>query len=191
MHALEQKILAEGIVLSEEVLKVDSFLNHQIDPVMMQLIGQEFARLFKDAGITKIITIEASGIAPAVMAGLELGVPVIFARKYQSLTLKDDLYRSKVFSFTKQTESTIAISNKHISSTDKVLVIDDFLANGQAALGLADLIHQANAEVAGIGIVIEKSFQPGRDLLLEKGYRVESLARVKSLTNGTVEFVRD
>ena len=191
MHALEQKILAEGIVLSEEVLKVDSFLNHQIDPAMMQLIGQEFARLFKDAGITKIITIEASGIAPAVMAGLELGVPVIFARKYQSLTLKDDLYRSKVFSFTKQIESTIAISNKHISSTDKVLVIDDFLANGQAALGLADLIHQANAEVVGIGIVIEKSFQPGRDLLLEKGYRVESLARVKSLTNGTVEFVRD
>lgn len=191
MHALEQKILTEGIVLSEEVLKVDSFLNHQIDPIMMQQIGQEFARLFKDAGITKIITIEASGIAPAVMAGLELGVPVIFARKYQSLTLKDDLYRSKVFSFTKQTESTIAISNKHISSTDKVLVIDDFLANGQAALGLADLIHQANAEVVGIGIVIEKSFQPGRDLLLEKGYRVESLARVKSLANGTVEFVRD
>lgn len=191
MHALEQKILAEGIVLSEEVLKVDSFLNHQIDPVMMQQIGQEFARLFKDAGITKIITIEASGIAPAVMAGLELGVPVIFARKYQSLTLKDDLYRSKVFSFTKQIESTIAISNKHISSSDKVLVIDDFLANGQAALGLADLIHQAQAEVVGIGIVIEKSFQPGRDLLLEKGYRVESLARVKSLANGTVEFVRD
>ena len=191
MHALEQKILAEGIVLSEAVLKVDSFLNHQIDPVMMQQIGQEFARLFKDAGITKIITIEASGIAPAVMAGLELGVPVIFARKYQSLTLKDDLYRSKVFSFTKQVESTIAISNKHISSSDKVLVIDDFLANGQAALGLADLIHQAQAEVVGIGIVIEKSFQPGRDLLLEKGYRVESLARVKSLANGTVEFVRD
>ena len=191
MHALEQKILAEGIVLSEAVLKVDSFLNHQIDPVMMQQIGQEFARLFKDAGITKIITIEASGIAPAVMAGLELGLPVIFARKYQSLTLKDDLYRSKVFSFTKQTESTIAISNKHISASDKVLVIDDFLANGQAALGLADLIHQANAEVVGIGIVIEKSFQPGRELLLEKGYRVESLARVKSLANGTVEFVRD
>ena len=191
MHALEQKILAEGIVLSEEVLKVDSFLNHQIDPVMMQQIGQEFARLFKDAGITKIITIEASGIAPAVMAGLELGVPVIFARKYQSLTLKDDLYRSKVFSFTKQTESTIAISKKHINAADKVLVVDDFLANGQAALGLADLIHQADAEVLGIGIVIEKSFQPGRDILLEKGYRVESLARVKSLANGTVEFVRD
>jgi xanthine phosphoribosyltransferase len=158
---------------------------------MMQLIGKEFAARFKDAGITKIITIEASGIAPAIMAGLELGVPVIFARKYQSLTLKDDLYRSKVFSFTKQTESTIAISNKHISSADKALVIDDFLANGQAALGLIDLIHQAKAEVVGVGIVIEKSFQPGRDILLEKGYRVESLARVKSLANGTVEFVRD
>lgn len=191
MYALEQKILSEGIVLSDEVLKVDAFLNHQIDPVMMQLIGKEFAARFKDAGITKIITIEASGIAPAIMAGLELGVPVIFARKYQSLTLKDDLYRSKVFSFTKQTESTIAISNKHISSSDKALVIDDFLANGQAALGLIDLIHQAKAEVVGVGIVIEKSFQPGRDILLEKGYRVESLARVKSLANGTVEFVRD
>lgn len=191
MYALEQKILSEGIVLSDEVLKVDAFLNHQIDLVMMQLIGKEFAARFKDAGITKIITIEASGIAPAIMAGLELGVPVIFARKYQSLTLKDDLYRSKVFSFTKQTESTIAISNKHISSADKALVIDDFLANGQAALGLIDLIHQAKAEVVGVGIVIEKSFQPGRDILLEKGYRVESLARVKSLANGTVEFVRD
>jgi xanthine phosphoribosyltransferase len=191
VYALEQKILNEGIVLSDQVLKVDAFLNHQIDPVLMQLIGKEFAARFKDAGITKIITIEASGIAPAIMAGLELGVPVIFARKYQSLTLKDDLYRSKVFSFTKQTESTIAISNKHISSSDKALVIDDFLANGQAALGLIDLIHQANAEVVGVGIVIEKSFQPGRDVLLEKGYRVESLARVKSLADGKVTFVTE
>ncbi|EOQ60540.1 xanthine phosphoribosyltransferase [Acinetobacter calcoaceticus ANC 3811] len=191
MQALEQKILTEGIVLSDQVLKVDAFLNHQIDPVLMQQIGKEFAARFKDAGITKIITIEASGIAPAIMAGLELGVPVIFARKYQSLTLKDDLYRSKVFSFTKQTESTIAISNKHLHSTDKALVIDDFLANGQAALGLIDLIHQANAEVVGVGIVIEKSFQSGRDLLLEKGYRVESLARVLSLTDGKVTFVKE
>ena len=191
MYALEQKILNEGIVLSDQVLKVDAFLNHQIDPVLMQLIGKEFAARFKDAGVTKIITIEASGIGPAIMAGLELGVPVIFARKYQSLTLKDDLYRSKVFSFTKQTESTIAISNKHLSSTDKALVIDDFLANGQAALGLIDLIHQANAEVVGVGIVIEKSFQPGRDVLLEKGYRVESLARVKSLADGKVSFITE
>lgn len=191
VYALEQKILNEGIVLSDQVLKVDAFLNHQIDPVLMQQIGKEFAARFKDTGITKIVTIEASGIAPAVMAGLELCVPVIFARKYQSLTLKDDLYRSKVFSFTKQVESTIAISNKHINAEDKVLVIDDFLANGQAALGLIDLIHQANADIVGVGIVIEKSFQPGRDLLLEKGYRVESLARVASLTNGQVTFVSE
>ena len=191
MHALEQKILSEGIVLSDQVLKVDAFLNHQIDPVLMQQVGKEFAARFKDQGITKIITIEASGIAPAVMAGLELGVPVIFARKYQSLTLKDDLYRSKVFSFTKQTESTIAISKKHLVAGDKAIVIDDFLANGHAALALIDLIQQANAEVIGVGIVIEKSFQAGRQLLLDKGYRVESLARVKSLTNNTVEFVRD
>ncbi len=191
MHALEQKILSEGIVLSDQVLKVDAFLNHQIDPVLMQQVGKEFAARFKDSGITKIITIEASGIAPAVMAGLELGVPVIFARKYQSLTLKDDLYRSKVFSFTKQTESTIAISKKHLVAGDKAIVIDDFLANGHAALALIDLIQQANAEVMGVGIVIEKSFQAGRQLLLDKGYRVESLARVGSLSNGTVEFVRD
>ncbi|MHA3049204.1 xanthine phosphoribosyltransferase [Acinetobacter sp. ANC 4639] len=191
MQALEQKILSEGIVLSDQVLKVDAFLNHQIDPVLMQQIGHEFAARFKDQGITKIITIEASGIAPAVMAGLELGVPVIFARKNQSLTLKNDLYKAQVHSFTKQTTSTIAISNKYLHATDKVLVIDDFLANGQAALGLIDLIHQAQAEVVGVGIVIEKSFQTGRQLLLEKGYRVESLARVESLSDGQVTFVRD
>ncbi|MCH4249224.1 xanthine phosphoribosyltransferase [Acinetobacter populi] len=189
MYALQQKILSEGIVLSEQVLKVDAFLNHQIDPELMRQIGVEFAERFKDAGITKIITIEASGIAPAVMTGLVLGVPVIFARKYQSLTLKDDLYRSKVFSFTKQTESTIAISNKYLHSEDKVLIIDDFLANGHAALALVDLISQANATVCGIGIVIEKSFQTGRKLLDEKGFKVESLARVKSLTDGQVSFV--
>jgi xanthine phosphoribosyltransferase len=189
VYALQQKILSEGIVLSEQVLKVDAFLNHQIDPELMRQIGVEFAERFKDAGITKIITIEASGIAPAVMTGLVLGVPVIFARKYQSLTLKDDLYRSKVFSFTKQTESTIAISNKYLHSEDKVLIIDDFLANGHAALALVDLISQANATVCGIGIVIEKSFQTGRKLLDEKGFKVESLARVKSLTDGQVSFV--
>ncbi|KAA8733334.1 xanthine phosphoribosyltransferase [Acinetobacter qingfengensis] len=191
MHALEQKILTEGIVLSDQVLKVDAFLNHQIDPKLMQQIGVEFAQRFKAAGISKIVTIEASGIAPAVMAGLELDVPVIFARKYQSLTLKDDLYRSKVFSFTKQTESTIAISKKHIAADDHVLIIDDFLANGHAALALVDLIQQAGATVCGIGIVIEKSFQSGRQLLDEKGFHVESLARVKSLTEGQVTFVRE
>jgi xanthine phosphoribosyltransferase len=189
VYALEQKILTDGIVLSDQVLKVDAFLNHQIDPQLMQQIGVEFAQRFAAAGISKIVTIEASGIAPAVMTGLELHIPVIFARKYQSLTLKDDLYRSKVFSFTKQTESTIAIAKKHLHAQDRVLIIDDFLANGHAALALVDLIEQAGATVAGIGIVIEKSFQEGRQLLDQKGFHVESLARVKSLSDGQVRFI--
>jgi xanthine phosphoribosyltransferase len=171
------------------VLKVDAFLNHQIDPKLMQQIGHEFARRFAGQGITKIVTIEASGIAPAVMAGLELGVPVIFARKYQSLTLKDDLYISTVFSFTKQTESTLAISAKHLNAKDHVLLIDDFLANGHAARALIDLIGQAGASIAGIGVVIEKSFQRGRAELDAQGYRVESLARIDSLKDGQVSFI--
>ena len=189
MESLKQKIVSDGVVLSEQVLKVDAFLNHQIDPALMQQIGHEFAERFKDQGVTKIVTIEASGIAPAVMAGLELGVPVIFARKYQSLTLKDNLYTSKVFSFTKQTESTLAISAKHLSANDHVLLVDDFLANGHAAKALIDLIGQAGASIAGIGVVIEKSFQNGRAELDAQGYRIESLARIKSLADGQVSFL--
>lgn len=189
MESLKQKICSEGTVLSEQVLKVDAFLNHQIDPQLMQQIGHEFAERFKDQGITKIVTIEASGIAPAVMAGLELGVPVIFARKYQSLTLTDNLYISKVFSFTKQTESTLAISSKHLSANDHVLLVDDFLANGHAAKALIDLIGQAGASIAGIGVVIEKSFQSGRAELDAQGYRIESLARIQSLADGKVTFL--
>ena len=189
MESLKQKICSEGTVLSEQVLKVDAFLNHQIDPRLMQEIGHEFAERFKGQGITKIVTIEASGIAPAVMAGLELGVPVIFARKYQSLTLTDNLYISKVFSFTKQTESTLAISSKHLNANDHVLLVDDFLANGKAAKGLISIIQQAGASIAGLGIVIEKSFQAGRQELEEAGFRVESLARVAALSDGQVVFV--
>lgn len=189
MEALKQKIREEGVVLSEHVLKVDAFLNHQIDPTLMQQIGHEFAQRFAGLGISKIVTIEASGIAPAVMAGLELGVPVIFARKFQSLTLTDNLYISKVFSFTKQTESTLAISAKHLNAYDHVLLIDDFLANGHAARALIDLISQAGASIAGIGVVIEKSFQRGRAELDAQGYRVESLARIGSLKDGHVSFI--
>ncbi|OEC36894.1 xanthine phosphoribosyltransferase [Pseudomonas cuatrocienegasensis] len=189
MELLKRKIMSDGVVLSDQVLKVDAFLNHQIDPLLMQQIGHEFAKRFAGQGISKIVTIEASGIAPAVMAGLELGVPVIFARKYQSLTLKDDLYTSTVFSFTKQTESTLAISSKHLNAQDHVLLIDDFLANGHAARALIDLIGQAGASIAGIGVVIEKSFQRGRAELDEQGYRVESLARIQSLSGGQVSFL--
>ena len=173
MKKLQDKILQEGQVLNESVLKVDAFLNHQIDPVLMQQIGKEFATRFKDAGITKVLTLESSGIAPSVMTGLELGVPVIFGRKHQSLTLVDDLYTTSVYSFTKETSNDIAISKEYIQADDVVLIIDDFLANGQAALGLIDIVNQTGADLAGIGIVIEKGFQNGGKKLREKGYRVE------------------
>ncbi len=188
MKKLQEKILQEGQALNESVLKVDAFLNHQIDPVLMQQIGKEFATRFKDAGITKVLTLESSGIAPSVMTGLELGVPVIFGRKHQSLTLVDDLYTTSVYSFTKETSNDIAISKEYIQADDVVLIIDDFLANGQAALGLIDIVNQTGADLAGIGIVIEKGFQNGGKKLREKGYRVESLAIVESMQAGDITF---
>ncbi|EOO76036.1 MULTISPECIES: xanthine phosphoribosyltransferase [Bacillus cereus group] len=190
MKVLQEKILNEGKVLSGDVLKVDAFLNHQIDPVLMQEIGKEFARRFKEENITKIVTIESSGIAPAVMAALELGVKVVFARKRKSLTLQDNMYVANVYSFTKQETNEISLSRNHIDENDHVLIIDDFLANGQAALGLMSLVEQAGASIAGIGIVIEKAFQDGGKKLREQGVRVESLAEIASLDNGTVTFVQ-
>ncbi|MCE4049498.1 MULTISPECIES: xanthine phosphoribosyltransferase [Bacillaceae] len=191
MKLLTDKIEREGIVLDSNVLKVDSFINHQMDPQLMNEIGLEFARRFKDAGVTRILTIESSGIAPAIMAGLAMNVPVIFARKRKSLTLTSDLYTSTVYSFTKQESNEITVSKKYLLKEDRVLIIDDFLANGQAAIGLADLVEQAGAEVSGIGILIEKSFQPGADEILKKGYRLESLARIASLQEGKVKFAAD
>jgi xanthine phosphoribosyltransferase len=191
MKLLREKIQDEGIVLSDGVLKVDSFLNHQIDPELMKEIGLEFARLFKEEGITKIVTIESSGISPAVMAGLELGVKVIFARKRKSLTLTDNLLVSSVYSFTKQEENTIAVSSQFLNKSDRVLIIDDFLANGEAAKGLIDIVKKSGASIHGIGIVIEKSFQKGASELKNSGYRVESLARIQSLSDGKVCFVEE
>ncbi|MDC2865697.1 xanthine phosphoribosyltransferase [Bacillus sp. BP-3] len=189
MKLLQEKIMSEGKVLSGDVLKVDAFLNHQIDPVLMQEMGKEFAKRFKDDKITKIVTIESSGIAPAVMAALQFGVTVVFARKRKSLTLQDNMYTAKVYSYTKQETNEISISKQYIHEDDCVLIIDDFLANGQAALGLMNLVEQAGATVAGIGIVIEKAFQDGGSKLRESGVRVESLAEIASLDNGTVRFV--
>ncbi|WP_438347808.1 xanthine phosphoribosyltransferase [Paenibacillus sp. FA6] len=191
MQLLRKKVINEGIVLSNQVLKVDSFLNHQMDPVLMKEVGKEFTRRFADQKITRVLTIESSGIAPGIMTALELDVPMIFARKQKSLTLKQDIYVEKVFSFTKQETNEITVSKKFIDPTDRVLIIDDFLANGEAAFGLARIVEQAGAKVVGIGIVIEKSFQPGRQLLLEAGYRVESLVRIAALDNGTVTFVEE
>ncbi|SFL35771.1 xanthine phosphoribosyltransferase [Gracilibacillus orientalis] len=191
MEKLQQTIIEEGVALSDTVLKVDKFLNHQIDPQLMQEIGKEFVKRFKNKKITKIVTLESSGIAPAVMAGLILDVPVVFARKKKSLTLKDGLITSTVYSYTKQETNDISISKKFLSEDDHVLIIDDFLANGQAALALIDIVEKTNAKVTGIGIVIEKAFQDGGDILRSKGYQIESLARIKSLENETIEFINE
>ncbi|MBS3680653.1 xanthine phosphoribosyltransferase [Ornithinibacillus massiliensis] len=188
MNLLKQAIIEKGEALSDEVLKVDAFLNHQIDPVLMEQIGKEFAERFQREGITKILTIESSGIAPAVMAGLQLHVPVVFARKRKSLTLVDNLLIAKVHSFTKGETNEISVSKDYLLDEDVVLVLDDFLANGQAALGLVDIVKQAGSTLAGVGSVIEKGFQPGGDMLREQGIRVESLAIIDSLANKQISF---
>lgn len=189
MKLLQEKIQTEGIVLSNQVLKVDSFLNHQIDPQLMMAIAKEFVSRFSQDRVTKVLTIESSGIAPAVMTAMLFDVPLLFARKQKSLTLQDNVFVEQVHSFTKQVTNEITVSKKFLEKGDKVLIIDDFLAHGEAALGLASIVQQAGAEVAGIGIVIEKSFQNGRAKLLDAGYRVESLARIESLSDGQVRFV--
>lgn len=191
MELLKQAIRERGKVLSDQVLKVDAFLNHQIDTQLMTAVGHEFAERFKDNGITKVLTIESSGIAPSFIAAAELNVPLIFARKKKSLTMNHDIYVSQVYSFTKRETSDMTVSKDFLEAGDQVLIIDDFLANGQAALGLIDIVKQANASIAGFGIVIEKSFQTGRQQLEELGYRVESLARIKSLETGKVRFIED
>lgn len=191
MDLLKNKILSEGVVLSDNVLKVDKFLNHQINPELMVEIGKEFHSRFKDTEITKVLTLESSGIAPAVMTALNFNVPAVFARKRKSLTFTDDLLSAQVFSYTKQETNMISVSNQFIQPGDNILIIDDFLANGEAAGALINIVEQAKANVSGIGIVIEKSFQSGAAILKEKNYRVESLARIESLSNHTVTFAGD
>ena len=191
MKRLEEKIQTEGQALSSSILKVDSFLNHQMDPVLMQEIGREFARLFQERNITKVLTVESSGIGPGLMAALFLNVPMIFARKKKSLTLTEDLLTASVYSYTKQEMNSITVSGRFLQKGDRVLIIDDFLANGQAAAGMAELCEKAGAEVAGIGIVIEKAFQDGGKKLREKGYLVESLASVTALEKGKIVFKQE
>lgn len=189
MKLLEDAILAKGIIINDDILKVDSFLNHQIDPVLMQEIGKEFKRRFSHAHVTKVLTAESSGIAPALMTAVEFGVDLIFARKQQSLTLKDDLLTAEVFSFTKKEHTSLTVSRQHISEGDVVLLIDDFLANGEVASGLVKVTQQVGARVAGFGFVIEKTFQKGRTMLEETGIQIESLARITSLSNGKITFL--
>lgn len=189
MDKLKQAIREKGRVLSTEVLKVDSFLNHQIDVDLMMSVGEELARRFQKDSITKVLTIESSGIAPSMTAARDLEASLVFARKKKSLTMNNDVFVSQVYSFTKQETNDITVSKDFLNENDRVLIIDDFLANGQAAFGLIDIVQQAGATVVGLGIVIEKSFQDGRQRLEDQGYRVESLARVHSLENGQVTFV--
>ena len=191
MRELQEKIEQYGTVLPGNVLKVDAFLNHQVDQELMLKVGQEFAKLFANEGVTKVWTVESSGIAPAVMTGLALKVPVIFARKHKSLTLNQNMYTADVYSYTKKTTNRISISKKYVDANDKILMIDDFLANGQAVEGMLEIADQAGVDVAGAGIVIEKSFQPGAKELKDRGIRVESLARIKSLSDGKVTFMED
>ena len=188
MKTLEERILRDGQVLGENILKVDSFLTHQVDFSLMKEIGQVFAEAVKEAGITKVVTIEASGIAPAVYVAEALNVPMIFAKKAKNITMTEGILTAEVYSFTKQVTSTVSIAGKFLNSDDKVLIIDDFLANGQAAKGLITIIEQAGAQVESIGIVIEKSFQDGRQLLETAGYRVLSLARIAGFVKGQVVF---
>lgn len=188
MKTLEERILKDGYVLGENILKVDSFLTHQVDLNLMKEIGKVFADKFKDAGITKVVTIEASGIAPALYTADALGVPMIFAKKSKNITMNEGILTAEVYSFTKQVSNTVSISSKYLSENDKVLIVDDFLANGQAAKGLVEIVEQAGAKVEAIGIVIEKSFQDGRGLLEKTGIPVFSLARLERFENGQVVF---
>ncbi|MFS0786079.1 xanthine phosphoribosyltransferase [Shouchella sp. 1P09AA] len=192
MKQLQDAIIERGTVLSTGVLKVDQFLNHQVDTHLMTEIGFEFARLFRDEKVTKVITIESSGIAPSFMCAHQLQTPLIFARKKKSVTMNQaNVYSSRVYSFTKQEYSEVTVSKDLIKEGDRVLLIDDFLANGEAASGLINIVEQAGASVVGVGIVIEKSFQNGRKKLEERGLRIESLARIASLEQSTVTFVEE
>lgn len=188
MELLKQKILDCGRALDEHVLLVDSFLNHQVDVKLMQEVGREFARRFADAGITRIVTIESSGIAPAAMAALEMDLPLVILKKSKSSILKEGILQTEVFSFTKNAPYMLTLKPQFVHPGDRVLLIDDFLANGEAALGASSLLERAGAEVAGIGIVIAKTFQPGLKKLQEAGYRVEILAPVKRMAENLIEF---
>ena len=188
MRELEERIRRDGIIEDGDVLKVDSFLNHQMDVELFRAMGKEWARLFSREGVSKILTIEASGIGIACVAALEFGVPVVFAKKSRTRNLSGEVYRTEVASFTHGGVSDVIVSKRFLSPGDRLLLIDDFLANGAALKGLLDLAAQAGAEVVGAGIAVEKAFQPGGAQLRAKGLRVESLARIKRMGPGFIEF---
>ena len=188
MQELKERILTDGNVKPGNVLKVDSFLNHQMDIDLINNCGKEFKRRFADAPVTKIVTIEASGIGIACIAAQHFHVPVVFAKKNQSINLDGDMYHSRVHSFTHQHDNDVIISKKFLQPEDNILIIDDFLANGCALRGLIDIVNQAGATLVGAGIVIEKGFQHGGDSLREQGIKVESLAIIESMDETSVTF---
>ena len=189
MELLEERIRRDGVVKSEGVLKVDGFLNHQMDINLFNEMGKELKRLFADAPINKILTIEASGIGIAAVVAQHFDVPVVFAKKSQSINLDGDVYSTKIQSFTHQRIYDVIVSKKFLNADDHMLLIDDFLANGCALNGLIDLVEDAGATVEGIGIAVEKGFQPGGDDLRSRGYHLESLAIVQSMNPETGEIV--
>ena len=190
MKILEDRIRKDGKALNEDVLLVDSFLNNQVDCALMNEIGKEFARLFAGDAVTRVVTVESSGIAPAAMAALNMGVPMVILKKSPSVILNGDVLQTEVFSFTKQKSYQLTLKPKYVQPGDRVLLIDDFLAMGEAATGAGKLIREAGAEVAAIGIVIEKSFQPGRQKLIDEGYKVISLARVAEMGENLIRFAQ-
>lgn len=192
MELLEQRIMRDGVVKAEGVLKVDSFLNHQVDIELLDQMGAEWARLFAGHPITKILTIEASGIGIACVAARHFGVPVVFAKKAQSINLDGEMYSTRIQSFTHGKVFDVIVAKKFLHADDHVLIIDDFLANGCALNGLLELVEEAGATVEGIGIAVEKGFQPGGASLRERGYHLESLAIVEAMDpqTGEVTFRR-
>ena len=188
MELLEQRILSDGRLLPGGILKVDNFLNHQMDPMLLKAMAEEWHRLFKDEGVSKVLTIEASGIAMAILVGLEFRCPVVFAKKSKTKNISDNLYQTEVPSFTHGNTNTVVVSKDYLNKGDRVLLIDDFLATGAALVGLKDLVEQAGATLVGAGCAIEKRFQGGGDLLREKGVRVESLARIVRMDEQGIVF---
>lgn len=189
MQSLKERIKNEGRALPGGIIKVGSFLNHMIDTSLALEIAREFADRFKSERISKILTIESSGIAFAVLAGVELGVPVVFAKKAMGSNTIGDAWTAFVRSYTKGTESSIFVSKQLLSPSDRVLIIDDFLAYGEAVSGLIGMVRQSGASLCGVGIVIEKAFEPGGERLRRSGVRVESLARISSIENGVISFI--
>ncbi|ODP29626.1 Xanthine phosphoribosyltransferase [Paenibacillus nuruki] len=189
MKALQERIRQEGQILSEKVLKVDSFLNHQVDTALAVEIGKEFARLFAHEKITKVLTIEASGIQFAMATGIALGVPFVYAKKKKAITQGDVVYAASVHSFTKQETYQVTIVQSYLNKEDRILIVDDFLATGAALVGLADIVEASGATLVGVGCVIEKTFQEGRGLLEERQIPIQSLARISSMSPGHVDFI--